>query len=58
MYKEHLTVPNTCRDYKNFQKNIDMLYYWKGLELDITDFEYQHDPTASVETTPSETSNR
>ena len=34
-----------------------MIHHWKGFELDITDFEYHHDPTASPETIPSQTSN-
>ena len=34
-----------------------MIRHWKGLELEITDFEYHHDPTSSAETIPSHTSN-
>ena len=33
-----------------------MLHHWK-FDLDITDFKYYHDPAASGETIPSETSN-
>ena len=32
-----------------------MIHHWKGLELEITDFEYHHDPTPSSETIPSKT---
>ena len=32
-----------------------MMHHWKGLELEITDFEYHHDPTPSTETIPSQT---
>ena len=34
-----------------------MIRNWKGLELEITDFEYHHDSTSSAETIPSQTSN-
>ena len=34
-----------------------MIHHWKGLELEITDFEYPHVPTPSAETIPSQTSN-
>ena len=34
-----------------------MIHHWKGLDLEITDFEYHHDPTFSAETIPSQTSN-
>ena len=34
-----------------------MIHYWKGLDLEITDFEYPHVPTPSAETIPSQTSN-
>ena len=33
-----------------------MIHHWKGLELEITDFEYHHDPTCTGETIPSQTS--
>ena len=29
-----------------------MTNHWKGLELEITDFENHHDPTTSCEFTP------
>ena len=32
-----------------------MIHHWKGLELEITDFEYHHDPTYTGETIPSQT---
>ena len=34
-----------------------MIHYWKGLDLEITNFEYQYDPTRSDETITSQTSN-
>ena len=34
-----------------------MIHHWKDLDLDITDFEYRHDPTPSAEIIPSQTSN-
>ena len=34
-----------------------MIHHWKGLDLEITDFNYHHDPTHSGETIPAETSN-
>ena len=34
-----------------------MIHHWKGLNLEITDFEYHHNRTPSAETTPSQTSN-
>ena len=34
-----------------------MIHYWKGFDLEITDFIYRHDPTPSGETIPSQTSN-
>ena len=30
---------------------------WKGLELEIAEFEYKHDRTPSTETIPTQTSN-
>ena len=33
-----------------------MIHYWEGLELEITDFEYQLDRTTTAETTPPQTS--
>ena len=33
-----------------------MIHYWKGLDLEITDFNYKHDPAPSGETIPSQTS--
>ena len=39
-----------------FQINLHMIHPWKGLDLEITDFEYHHDPTFSAETIPSQTS--
>ena len=33
-----------------------MIHHWKGLDLDITDFEYHDDPTYTGEIIPSETS--
>ena len=32
-----------------------MIHHSKGLDLEITDFEYQRDPTYTVETKPSQT---
>ena len=34
-----------------------MIHHWKGLDLEIRGFNYHHDPTASGETIPSQTSN-
>ena len=34
-----------------------MIYHWKALDLEITDFEYRYDPTPSSEIIPSHTSN-
>ena len=34
-----------------------MLHRSEGLELEIKDFKYHHDPTPSCEITPSQTSN-
>ena len=34
-----------------------MIHQWRGLDYEITDFKYHHDPTPSSETIPSETSN-
>ena len=34
-----------------------MVHHWKSLDLEITDFNYRHDPTQSGETIPSQTSN-
>ena len=33
-----------------------MIHHWKGLHLEITDFEYQYDPMTSVEIIPTQTS--
>ena len=33
-----------------------MIHHWKGLDLEITGFNYHHDPTQSGETTPSQNS--
>ena len=32
-----------------------MIHHSKGLDLEIKDFEYQHDPTYTGETKPSQT---
>ena len=34
-----------------------MIHFWKDLGLEITDFNYHHDPTPSGEIIPSQTSN-
>ena len=34
-----------------------MIHHWKGLDLEITDFENHHDPTSSSEIIPPQTSN-
>ena len=34
-----------------------MIHHSKGLDLEITDFEYHYDPTYAGETIPSQTSN-
>ena len=33
-----------------------MIHHWKGLDLEITDFEYHDDPTCRGEIIPSQTS--
>ena len=33
-----------------------MIHHWKDFYLEITDFNYDHDPTSSGETIPSQTS--
>ena len=38
-----------------FQINLYMIHHSKGLDLEITDFEYHHDPTCTRETKPSQT---
>ena len=35
--------------------NLHMIHHWKGLELEITDFEYHYARTPSAETIPSQT---
>ena len=37
--------------------NLHMIHNWKALDLEITDFNYHHDPTPSGEIISSETSN-
>ena len=34
-----------------------MIHHWKSLDLEIKDFSYDHDPTQSGETIPSQISN-
>ena len=34
-----------------------MIYHWKALDLEITEFKYHHDPTSSGELISSQTSN-
>ena len=34
-----------------------MIHNWKGFDLEITEFNYRHDPTQSGETIPSQISN-
>ena len=34
-----------------------MIHHWNSLDLEVTDFEYHHDPTHSVEIKPSRTLN-
>ena len=33
-----------------------MIHQWKGLDLEITDFNFHHHPTPSIQTIPTETS--
>ena len=40
-----------------FRIKLHNIHQWKGFELEITDFKYRDDPTPSVETIPSQTSN-
>ena len=37
--------------------NLHMIHNWKALDLEITNFNYHHDPTPSGEIISSETSN-
>ena len=37
--------------------NLHMIYHWKALALEITDFNYHHAPTPSGEILSSQTSN-
>ena len=34
-----------------------MIHHWKAVDLEITDFEYRHDPTPSCEIILSQTLN-
>ena len=34
-----------------------MIHYWKSLDFEITDCEYHHDPTYTVQILPSQTLN-
>ena len=56
-FEEQLKVLQPCRAYENFKINLHMIHQWKGLDLEITDFKYQHDLTPSSGTIPSETLN-
>ena len=42
---------------KKFQINLHMIHNWKCLDLEITDFNYHHDPTTSGGSVPFQTSN-
>ena len=57
--KLHHLTPQTPRHVgiMKFQLNQYMTHHKKGLDLEITDFEYHYDPTPSGETTPSQTLN-
>ena len=33
-----------------------MIHYWKGLELEIAEFEHKHDRTPAAQTIPTKTS--
>ena len=33
-----------------------MIHHWRGLDFEITGFNYRYDPTQSVETIPSQIS--
>ena len=37
-----------------FQTNLHMIHHWKGLELEIAEFEYKHDRTPSAESIPTQ----
>ena len=39
-----------------FKPLLGFIHHWKGLDLEVTDFEYHYDPTRSGETIPSQTS--
>ena len=39
-----------------FKINPYLIHHGKGVDLEITDFEYHHDPTPSGEIIPSQTS--
>ena len=49
-------TPKHVEIIKVSEKNLHMIHHWKGLDLEITDFNYHHDPTQSGETIPSQTS--
>ena len=38
-----------------FQTNLHMIHHWKGLELEIAEFENKHDRKPSAETIPTQT---
>ena len=49
--------PQTLKhvEIEEVSKKLQMIHHWKGLELEITDFEYRHDRTLLAETKPSKT---
>ena len=57
--KPHHRKPQTLKHVEiiEVQKNLHMIHHWNGLDLDITDFKYDHDPTQLGETMQSQISN-
>ena len=57
--KPYELEPQTLKnvEIKKFQTNLHMIHHWEGLELELAEFDYQHDRTPSVETIPSQISN-
>ena len=57
--KSYLRKPQIFKHVEiiNFQKYLHMIHHLKDLDLGITYFKYQHDPTQLRETIPSQSSN-
>ena len=57
--KPYELKPQTLKHVENkkFQTNLHMIHHWEGPELELAEFDYQHDRTPSVGTIPSQISN-